>query len=140
MENRTIKTTLGELADAEGSLARVISVKVDAKTRYHAVKLAKLVAAETKHYYEERNALVAEHGTGTPKVVPIDSPSRPAFDEAHKRLREVPVEVPWGPLTSGMVERYEDITGADLVGLGPLFLLEEEPRAAVEPHPSRAGA
>ena len=58
----TLTTTLGALVDAEAALTRVGAVKFDkdggAKVRYHVAKLARLVAVETKHFHDERNALI----------------------------------------------------------------------------------
>lgn len=124
MEN--IRTTLGELVKAEHALSHVLAVKFDkdggAKLRYHIAKLARLVAAETKHYVDDRNKLVVEHGENN-QIAPT-SPKWGAFIAAIEELEAVPVSIAWGPLTNAMVEPYADITAADLVGLGPLFDLE----------------
>jgi hypothetical protein len=121
----TITTTLGALVQAEPALGRVTAVKFDqpggAKVRYHLVKLARLVAVETKHFYDERNALVEQHGEGTPKVVARTAPAWATFAAACEALAAVPVTIPWGPLTEAMAEPYADISAADLVGLGPLY-------------------
>jgi hypothetical protein len=123
--NLEIVTTLGALVNAEAALGRVAAVPFDqdggAKVRYHVVKLARLVAVETKHFYDERNALVELHGEGAPKTVPRTSPAWPTFAAAAEALAAVPVTIPWGPLTEAMVEPYTAITAADLVGLGPLY-------------------
>lgn len=127
---QTITTTLGALADAEPAIQKVLAVKFDqaggAKLRYHLVKLAKLVSAETKHFYEERNALIEQHGEGTPKQLQRTSPGWPAFSAAVKALADVPVTIAWGPLTDAMVEPYAEITAADLMGLGPCYALDAE--------------
>lgn len=125
-----ITTTLGELVNAEPALARVLAVKFDkdggAKVRYHAVKLARLVAAETKHFTEERDALVEAHGKGEPKSIAINTPAMGNFLAALKPLGAVPVVLPWGPLTDAMLAPYPDITGLDQFSLGPLFVFEDE--------------
>lgn len=120
-----IKATLGELVTAEDALKRVLAVKFDqaagAKVRYHAVKLARLVAAETAHYYEERNGYITEHGEGTPPSIVSTSPAFWPFLAFEQQLRALPIEIAWGPLTDVMLEPYTDITGEVLFGLGPLF-------------------
>lgn len=124
----TITTTLGALVDAEAALLRLLAVTFDrdggAKVRYHVVKLARLVAAETKHFYDERNALVSKHGEGEPKTLARTSPHWAAFSADLQPLAAVPVTIPWGPLTSAMVEPYPTILGADLLALGPLYELD----------------
>lgn len=138
MSGQTITTTLEALLNAEAALHRVLGVKLDAKTRYHAVKLAKLVTAETTHFNEERNALVKEFGTereptaaekarNGPAMVTEVLPTSPQFPEFYRRVRELlAVEAPiaWGPLTAQMLEPYTDVTGHDLIELGPLYELE----------------
>jgi len=123
----TITTTLGALADAEPALQKVLGVKFDkdggAKTRYHVVKLAKLVAVETKHFKDERNALIEKHGDGG--TIANTSPHWAAFNAELQALADVPASIPWGPITTAMVDPYPEITGAEWLGLGPLFTLDE---------------
>lgn len=125
-----IHTTLSALVEAEPALMRVLSVKFDkeggAKLRYHMVKLARLVAGETQHFYETRNMLVEQHGDGEPKTVSPASPGFVAFMAAVNELGRVPIDIPWNPLTDVMLEPYLEITGADLFSLGPLFTLTEQ--------------
>lgn len=131
--NQQIETTLEALVNAEPALARVITVKFDkeggAKVRYHAFKLARLVQQETKHFYEERTALIEAFGDGEPKKIAATSPNFPAFKARHKELCDVPVTIPWGPLTLAMLEPYDEVTGADWLALGPLF--SDDPPAEV---------
>lgn len=126
-----IDTTLGELADAEAALLNVLAVKFDrdggAKLRYHVVKLAKLVAAETKHFYKERNALIEQYGDGEPRSLQRTSTHWSAFSAKLKELADLPISIPWGPLTSNLVEPYPEITGANLLALGPLFEIDPKP-------------
>lgn len=136
----TITTTLGALAAAEPALQRLTTLKLDAKTRYHAVKLRQLVAAETKHFYEQRNELVREFGVErdpTPleraklgpdrilEVVP-STPKFAAFVARANELAAVPVVIVWGPVTSMMLEAYPDFTGDEMIALGPLCVLVDE--------------
>lgn len=129
-----IETTLEVLVNAEPVLARVIAVKFDkeggAKIRYHGFKLARLVAQETKHYYEERTKLIEQFGDGEPKKLTTGSATYPAFKAKHKELCDVPVTIPWGPLTLAMLEPYDEVTGADWLALGPLF--SDDPPAEVQ--------
>lgn len=130
MSQPAIQTTLGALVDSEAALLKVLAVKFDkdggAKLRYHVVKLAKLVAAETKHFYDERNALIERFGDGEPKSLQRTSPNWAAFSAELKPLTEVPISIPWGPLTSAHVEPYPEIVGAELLALGPLYELDPE--------------
>lgn len=122
-----ITTTIGTLVEAEGALHRLLAIRFDkeggARVRYHLVKLARLVTAETSHFYEERNKLVEQYGEGDPKTV---GPTSPQFLEFVVRVRELgalPAVVSWEPLTDSMLEPYPEATGADLLALGPLFVL-----------------
>lgn len=133
-----IVTTIGALVEAEPALAKLTAVKLDAKTRYHAVKLAKLVGAETKeHFFEPRQAAFKEFGTERPPtgaerakhgpdpVLEVPPSKMADFLARIKDLSAVPVTIPWGPVTSTMLEPYSDFTGADMLALGPLCVLDE---------------
>lgn len=124
-----INATLGELVAAEEPLKRLLAVKFDqaggAKLRYHAVKLARLVAAETAHYHAERNGFITEHGKGDPPTIAVESPAFRPFLAFEKQLRALPIEIPWGPLTDAMLEPYADVTGDVMFALGPLFAFAE---------------
>ena len=136
---KTIHTTIGALVEAEPALARLTAIKLDAKARYHAVKLSKLVSAETKeHFFEPRQALFKELGVerdptaaervklGPEKVLEIPPSKLVEFQARVKDLATVPVQIPWGPITLAMLDPYPEFTGADMLALGPLFQLEEE--------------
>lgn len=133
-----IETTIGALVDAEPTLLKLTGVKLDAKTRYHAVKLLKLVSAETKeHFYEPRQAAFKEFGSerepttserlklGPAPVIEVPSANVAAFQARLKELADVPVTIPWGPITSTMLDPYTEFTGADMLALGPLCVLDE---------------
>jgi hypothetical protein len=126
----TIKTTLGALVDAERHLGKALATKFDKsggeKVRYHAVKLMRLVGTELKHYHDERNAFIEERGTGEPRMISTEAPEFAEYVAFDRRLRAIPVEISWGPLTETMLAPYPDVTGETWVGLGPLFLLDEE--------------
>jgi hypothetical protein len=139
-----IVTTIGALVDAEPPLARLVSLRLDAKTRYHAVKLLRLVAAEVKEHFRapQREAFVefeaverapvgfevAQFGPGN--IMEVPPKNRAAYHLHMKKFADVPVTIPWGPLTSTMLEPYPECTGADWLALGPLFELEEPAEAA----------
>lgn len=133
----TIETTIGALAEAEPALARVLAIKLDAKTRYHAMKLAKLVRSEVADHLEaprqalfqtlgvERQPTDAERARSGPSPVREVPPDKLSdFLTQLNEITAVPVTLQWGPLTTAMVEPYADITGADLLALGPLFELD----------------
>lgn len=138
----TISTTIGALVDAEAALARLTAVKLDAKTRYHAVKLARLVNAETKEHFQEprlqafkdfavkRDPTPSERAQYGPESIYDIALAKPdaieAFGARIKELREVPVVIPWGCITSTMLENYPEFTAADCLALGPLFELVDE--------------
>ncbi len=119
----TIPTTLGALVQAEAALAPICALKLSAKSAYHLKKLAQLVAAETKHFHTERDALIRELGTtrddGTVEVK-TDSVRWAEFVTRVGELAAVPVELPWGALTLAMLGDAT-VSAAELQALGPLF-------------------
>jgi len=130
-----IETTIGALADAEPALERVAAQKLDAKARYHVVKLARLVKAEVQtHFHEPRQEAFKEFGTerepteaerakqqGPQKVLEVIGDKLVPFRARVKDLCDVPSTIPWGPITAAMVEGCAEITALDLLALGPLF-------------------
>lgn len=124
----TITTTLGALVDVEEGVLRLLSVKFDkadgARLRDHVVKLAKLVAAETKRFYDGRNALIEKYGEGEPKSLTPKSPHWATFSAELQALADARVSIPVAPLTSACVEPYPEIVGADLMALGPFYQLD----------------
>lgn len=134
-----IRATIGALAAAEPALQKLTAVKLDAKARYHVVKLAKLVSAETKeHFFEPRVALFRELGIsreptdaeraqyGPDQMWDIPAARLGEFKARIEDLLSVPVTVPWGPVTAAMLEAYPEVTGADMLALGPLCVLDED--------------
>lgn len=133
-----IQTTIGALVEAEPALAKLATLKLDAKTRYHVVKLARLVSQEVReHFTEPRNEAVKEYGAereptesekvtfGPQKVTEVRPEHKPQFFARVNELAAVPVTIPWGPLTTAMVDSCTDVTAADLLALGPLFDMGE---------------
>lgn len=134
----TMTTTIGALVDAQPALAKLAGLKLDAKARYHVVKLLALVAAETReHYYEPRQSAFKELGEERPPtdaervqfggdpVIEVKPEQQAELRARVKDLCEVPVTIPWGPVTSTMLEPYTEFTAADMLAMGPLFALEE---------------
>lgn len=133
-----ITATLGEVVSAEVALQQTLTVKLDAKTRYHALKLAKFVAVETKHYRDEHHALVKELGAmrgPTEKemaqgqlddLIEVLPKNRLEFVKRLKDLSDIPVTLPWGPLTRVMLDPYSDVTGSVCCALGVLFELDPD--------------
>lgn len=131
-----ITTTIGALVNAEKALSKLSTVKLDAKTRYHVLKLLHLVAAETKaHFREPLQEAYKEFGVereptpderaqhGPDPIIEVKPEQLAAFRTRVKELSDVPVTVPWGPVKADMLDNYPDVTAADLLALGPLFEL-----------------
>src|SRR5258708_9628321 len=102
------------------------------------MKLAKLVAAELKdHFFEPRLAAFKECGVereptdaerlryGHDLIWEVKPEHIPEHLARIKDLQAVPVTVPWGPVTAVMFDTCPEVTGADLLALGPLFELDE---------------
>ena len=121
-----IATTLGALVQAEPALAPICALKLSAKSAYHLKKLAQLVAIETKHFHEERDALIKALGNpregGGFEIAP-DTDAFKAFVVQLNELAAIDVTIPWSPITLAMLGDAT-VSAADLQALGPLF---EEP-------------
>ena len=130
-----IQTTIGDLVQIEPALRRIAAVPLNAKGRYHVLKLLKLVATETKeHFHEPRAALFKELGTEQPDGGYLVPPER--IGDLNRRLvplTEVPVELPWTPLPLSLVQDREGVTAADLEALGPLFVDDTPSSSAPTP-------
>lgn len=125
----TIDTTLGQLAEAEPALARLAAEKLPFQTAYRVAKLAKAVGEETKHFYDQRNALVKEYGEpkpgGTPEEIQVlpSSPMWPEFVRKVQELVAVAVTVPLAPVDLASANGLQ-IAATDLLLLGPLVVVE----------------
>jgi len=122
----TITTTLGALVQAEPALAPICQLRVSAKSAYHLKKLAQLVAQETKHFHEERDALIKALGNPTDGGGYAIAPDTDAFRDFVTQVTElaaIDVTIPWSPITLAMLGDAT-VSAADLQALGPLF---EEP-------------
>lgn len=132
-----IETTLGALVESASALQRLTALKLDAKTRYHAVKLRQLVEGEAKHFYDERNALVKELGVerqptgaerakfGPDQIIEVTPSNLAEFRRRLNELSAIPVTISWGPVTLAMLEAHPEFTGDDMIALGPLCVWDE---------------
>jgi len=122
----TITATLGALVQAEPALGPLCQLRLSAKSAYHLKKLAQLVAIETKHFHEERDALIKDLGNpregGGFEIAP-DTDAFKAFVVQLNELAAIDVTLPWSPITLAMLGDAT-VSAADLQALGPLF---EEP-------------
>lgn len=144
---KEIVTTLGELVEVffvepENALVRVLKVKLDEQLRYHVMKLQRLILPEMKVFSERQDEIITELGAeraptgaerarrGGAPVMAVKPENMTEYLKRRKELMDVPVTIPWGPITREMVKDYPDITGKDLVELGPLYELDP-PESAV---------
>jgi hypothetical protein len=119
-----IKTTLGELVEAEQVLVRLSSKEgFPYKVIYAIAKMMRLVKTETKIWYGEREKLFDKLGAkkdATSREILPDN-----FEEFQKLLKElnsIEVTINWNPIKS---DTLIDITASDLINLGPLCELVE---------------
>ena len=138
-----IETTIGALVAAEPALKKLAGLRLNAKSRYHVAKLAKLVTEEIRdHFFAPREQVFRELGTqrsATPEelaagqsaevlFVPLEK--RPELEKAIAEIVAVPSTIPWNPVTLAMLEDHDEFTAEDLLGLGPLLTLDEVPNPA----------
>lgn len=138
---KEIVTTFGDLVEVfsvqpEHALVRVLKVRMDEQLRYHAMKLQKFAVAALKDFEERRNELIAELGAERPPtgaeraqrggdpVMAVTPENLAEYGKRVKELLAVKVTIPWGPITREQVKDCPDITGKDLIELGPLFELD----------------
>ena len=125
-------TTLGALVDAEPYLLRVASLPLEskevpkgisAKTKYHMVKLARLVAGETKHFQEVQTELFTALGIQQgQQLAELPRGVWASYLQQLQPHKDLPVTIPWGPI------QYDWIPlalAADVIGLGPLCEVAE---------------
>lgn len=129
-----IKTTLGELIEAEQALARVVTKEgFSFKTVYALTKMSRLVREETKIWWEQRNKLFERFGIerdSTPAEKPIHGPkvreitadNSTEFLSLLKELNATEVKIEWNPIKS---TDLPGITAGDILILGPLCELVE---------------
>jgi hypothetical protein len=118
-----IYTTLGVLMTADPALTAIGTLKLSAKSAYHVMKLQRLVAQETRHFQQQRNAVIEELGTplegGGFTILP-DSAHWSTYVTRVQELAAVSVEIPWSPVTLEMFGE-EPVSAQTLTALGPLL-------------------
>jgi len=133
-----VNTTLGRLVGAEKALGAILKHSLPMKPAYHISKLASLVAAETRVYYErqdaeikelgtEREATPAERALGNVTVWQVKPEHLEEYAKRMNELAEIPVTVPWGAIHVTWLESIT-ISPAELTALAPL-LTESDPSA-----------
>lgn len=119
---------------ADGPLNRLAGLKLRGKAAYHVTKLCRLVTQELNHSEEVRVKLVREVGeTDKDGNVTVPGDKIAEFQQQLKEAYETPVKLDWNPITLDMIGENE-ISAADLIALGPLFV------ESIEPQPEKEGA
>lgn len=129
-----LKATLGELVAAENVLKRLNAVRLPpghAKAVYRLGKLARTLAAETKHFSDEHAAAVREFGEEReatpaeltnglgPRVCTVTTEHWPAFCARIDDLTKVEVDLDVALLAPEVLDLFE-LSAADLAALSPL--------------------
>ena len=138
-----IETTIGALVAAEPALKKLAGLRLNAKTRYHVAKLAKLVGEEVRdHFFAPREQVFRELGTQRPateaeleagksaEVLFVPLEKRLELEKAIAEIVSVSATIAWNPVTLAMLEPHEEFTADDLLALGPLVALDEVPTGA----------
>lgn len=139
--HKEISTTIGALVDSEAALAAMVEIELNARLRYHAVKLLRLVNAETdlgfhdqnKKMFEEwgydRQPSGAETAMRGPGIIrEIKAEHKETFKKKIEDMRAVPVVIKWGPIESPWLDAYPQFLGKHMVALGPLCeMIDPEP-------------
>lgn len=119
-----IKTTLGALADAHAAIAAVLVLALPSTAAYHVMKLARLAEPEIQTFEAQRMALVKRLGVEVPETngvqFRVDADKLPEYMRELSALRAVPIALPWGPITMGMLTG-QHVSGQTLLNLGPLL-------------------
>jgi hypothetical protein len=126
-----IQVTLGALVNAEEPLARLGAEKLPFQIAYHIATLRRLVAIETKHFHEQRNAFVMELGAkravtkaeqkmGHTEIIEVTPANRGEFKSRVDKLSAVEVELAAKPLNmADLVDAA--ISSNDVQALEPLL-------------------
>jgi hypothetical protein len=114
--------TLGELVDAEPALGRLLEVRLSAQLAYNVAKLSKVVQKETKHFQEQRDALIRELGEPVPDdpngAVRVTMANTPDFLRRVQELAAVETTLTVVPLK---LADLPEMTGSDVLKLGALI-------------------
>lgn len=120
-----ITMTLGALVGADVALTRLLEVRMSAQLAYRVAKLAKTIHAETTHFTEQRDALIREYGEPSaedPQKIQVKQADVATFMTRVNELAAVETMVSVHPLA---LDTLPEMTGADLLALGPLVTGEE---------------
>lgn len=136
--HKQIVTTLGALVEAEAALQRVGALRLEAKLRYHCMKLMKLVSAETRTFHEAIQSLREQYGEPTNGGLAVKGEHLATFLKASRELQRQDVTIPWGPIPlSKLPDQAENRDGKtinvvadDLAALGPLVIDDQEAQGA----------
>lgn len=122
-----IQTTLGALAEASKGLAAVMALQLPTVTAYRLSKLGKRVFAETKDFYDQRNAAVRRLGVhidGTDQFR-FDGPNKDVFTDEMKALAEIEVKIDAAPIALSALDG-RDVAAEHLLALENAALLVDD--------------
>jgi hypothetical protein len=131
-----IKTTLGDLMNAEEALAFVETQVVPARTAYEIGRLIRLVTVETAHFKKEREALMRRLGLERPStpeerlrgatatVITVSAEHWPEYVRQLEELAAVPVDIDAKPIR---LESVPNLRPSDVRTLGNLLIDDGSP-------------
>jgi hypothetical protein len=134
-----ITTTLGQLVEADAALQRLATLKSPCATAYRLAKLCKVVSDETRLFYQQRLALIQEHGTERPATPEeaargettmwqVKPDQMAAYVGKLQPLAAEPVTLAVQPLELQGLGAIE-VSAAELLALGPLLADPDEEKA-----------
>ncbi len=134
----SLTMTLGDLLTAEGTLLELAKTKRPQKTVYRLARVLKAVQVETKHFSDQREALIeelAEEREATPdelqrgsapKVTAVAPTHMKEFVKRVKELQEVEATLETSFRVTGDLFNDDGLSAQEVVSLGPLFTMPEE--------------
>lgn len=135
-----ISVTMGELLSAEPVLKRLVEVRLPAghsKLVYDVSRMLRLVSVETNHFETQRTTHIKELGKErepTPQetangvqgsVTSVTPEHWPEFVRRVEDMTTISIELDAQPLDLSRLDVYE-LSGADMMGLGPLVVAPQE--------------
>jgi hypothetical protein len=108
-KNSKAPVTLGQLFVAAPALRKLLNADLPIATSYKLGKLFHQVESELKHYDQERDKLIAKHGTPVadqPGQFTFDPDAALAFNQEIATLNAIPVELSFEPVS---IEKLGDI-------------------------------
>lgn len=142
-----ITMTLGACDHAYDALVRLSGIPAPPKTAYRIAKLCRPLAAEAKHFREQRDALIRELGEereATPDerqqglqgpVTAVKAEHAATFSARLAELAGVVADLDVQPLTVADIETLPQVRGEDLLALWPLLADDESAPTAAERRP-----